>query len=348
MSGMSAFAGMGGISFVQPWWLLLALLALLPLLRRRREEQLFGWNAMLPPDRAGRWRQRLEKGVAVAALLALALGMAGIGLPETTVTRQGSGAEILVLLDRSASMDAALVPRGQLPQADKHAEPKKRKIARRALAEFAAGRPHDVFALMMFSINQFQVLPFNSQPDMIQAAIHAGGVGSGLSDTDIGSALLAAIARFDDRPANGNRILLLVSDGGAPITPQARREIAASLRRNNITLYWIYLRSFNQPPLAESADPAYDRSVEVAMHRFFSSLATPYSVFEAESPSAMDKAIATLSRQQMLPISYQVRLPRADGGWLAFLLAALALLALLLLRLSHLRAVAVPPPLTPP
>ena len=90
-----------------------------------------------------------------------------------------------------------------------------------ALAEFAAARPHDVFALMMFSINQFQVLPFNSQPEMIQAAIHAGGVGSGLSDTDIGSALLAAIARFDDRPVNGNRIILLVSDGGAPITPRS-------------------------------------------------------------------------------------------------------------------------------
>ena len=327
---------MSGLGFVQPWWLLLSLLALLPLLRRPQDEQVFGWTALLPPDPAGRWRQRLEKALAVAGLLALALGMAGIGLPQTIITRQGSGAEILVLLDRSASMDAALVPRGQTPRVDKYAEPKKRKIARRALAKLAAGRPHDVFALMMFSINQFQVLPFNSQPEMIQAAIQAGGIGSGLGDTDVGGALLAAIARFDDRPANGNRILLLVSDGGAPITPQARTEIAANLRRNKITLYWIYLRSFNQPPLAESADPAYDRSVEVAMHRFFSALGTPYRAFEAESPSAVDQAVAELSRQQMLPISYQVKVPRADGAWLAFLCAALAFALLLALRMRHL------------
>lgn len=342
---------MNGVSFSHPWWLLLLPLALLPLLRRPQEEQVFGWNALLPADPAGRWRLRLERAVAMAGLAALALGMAGIGLPQTTVTRQGSGAEILVLLDRSASMDAALVPRGQAPRVDKHAEPKKRKIARRALAEFAAGRPHDVFALMMFSINQFQVLPFNSQPDMIQAAIQAGGVGSGLGDTDVGGALLAAIARFDDRPANGNRIILLVSDGGAPITPQARQEIAANLRRNNITLYWIYLRSFNQPPLAESSDPAWDRSVEVAMHRFFSSLATPYSAFEAESPMAMDKAIATLSRQQMLPISYQAKVPRADGAWLAFLASAAAFALLLALRMRHLplrRAMKPAPPSPPP
>ncbi|KRB87452.1 vWA domain-containing protein [Noviherbaspirillum sp. Root189] len=327
---------MSGVGFVQPWWLLLSLLALLPLLRRPQDEQVFSWTELLPPDPAGRWRQRLEKALAVAGLLALALGMAGIGLPQTVATRQGSGAEILVLLDRSASMDAALVPRGQVPRVDKYAEPKKRKIARRALAKLAAGRPHDVFALMMFSINQFQVLPFNSQPEMIQAAIQAGGVGSGLGDTDVGGALLAAIARFDDRPANGNRILLLVSDGGAPITPQTRTEIAANLQRNKITLYWIYLRSFNQPPLAESADPAYDRSVEVAMHRFFSTLGTPYRAFEAESPSAMDHAVAELSRQQMLPISYQVKVPRADGAWLAFLCAALAFVLLLALRMRHL------------
>lgn len=339
---------MSGVGFVQPWWLLLCLLALLPLLRRPQDEQVFAWNGLLPADPVGQWRQRLEKSLAVAGMLALALGMAGIGLPQTVATRQGSGAEILVLLDRSASMDAALVPRGQTPRADKYAEPKKRKIARRALTEFAAARPHDVFALMMFSINQFQVLPFNSQPDMIQAAIHAGGVGSGLSDTDIGSALLAAIARFDERPVNGNRIILLVSDGGAPITPQARQDIAANLRRNNITLYWIYLRSFNQPPLSESADPAHDRSVEVAMHRFFSALGTPYRAFEAESPTAMEQAVAELSRQQMLPISYQVKIPRADGARPAFLCAALAFALLLALRLRHLPLLTRLQPSSPP
>jgi mxaC protein len=329
---------MSGLEFAHPWWLLALAAAPLPLLRRRDDERACGWNALLPADPVGLWRERLEKAIAALGIIALTLGLAGIGMPEATVKRQGSGAEIMVLLDRSASMDAALVPRGQRPGVDKYQEPKKRKIARRALAEFARGRPHDVFALTMFSVNQFQVLPFNSQPEMVQAAIEAGGVGSGLGDTDIGSAMLGAIARFDSRPANGNRIIMLVSDGGAPLTPHARQEIAANLKRNRITLYWIYLRSFNQPPLAESGDSAWDHSVEVAMHRYFSSLSTPYVAFEAESPEAMSKAIETLSRQQMMPITYEARLPRVDGSWLAYLSAAACFGLLLVLRMQHLSA----------
>lgn len=327
---------MTGIDFAHPWWLVGLIFVLLPLLRRRREEQAFAWNALLPDDPVGRRRANLEKGLAMMCIALLILGLAGIGTPETTVKRQGSGAEILVLLDRSASMDAALVPLGQLPGLDKHQEPKKRKIARKALAEFTAGRPNDVFSLMMFSVNRFEVLPFNSQSEMIQAAIHAGGVGSGLGDTNIGDALVAGTQRFDDRPSNGNRILMLVSDGGAALTPDVREQIEQGLKRNRITLYWIYLRSFNQPLLADSEEAQYDKSVEVAMHRFFSSLSTPYRAFEAESPEAMDKAIQSVGQQQLHPITYEVRLPRVDWSHLAYLAAAIGIGVLLFLRSQHL------------
>jgi mxaC protein len=329
---------MTSVDFLHPWWLAALVLVLLPLRRRREDEQVFGWNGWLPPDPMGAWRERAEKGIAMIAIAALVFGLAGTGTPETFVKRVGSGAETVVLLDRSASMDAALVPLGQLPGVDKYQEPKKRKVARRALAEFAAGRPDDVFALMLFSATQFQVMPFNTRSDMIQAAIHAGGVGSGLGNTDVGGALLAAIRLFDERPTTGNRIILLVSDGGAPLAPDVRRQISENLKRNHVTLYWIYLRSFNQPALADSADSRYDRNVEVAMHRFFSSLETPYSAFEAESPEAMGKAIAAVSRQQMMPITYQIRVPRVDRSGLCYLIFASACAALLMLRSQHLNS----------
>lgn len=327
---------MTGVDFIHPWWLAALVLVFLPLRRRREDEQVFSWNDLLPPDPLGAWRERAERGIAMLAIAALVFGLAGIGTPETFVKHVGSGAETVVLLDRSASMDAALVPLGQLPGLDKHQEPKKRKIARRALAEFAAGRPDDVFALMLFSATQFQAMPFNTRPDMIQAAIHAGGVGSGLGNTDVGNALLAAIRLFDERVTTGNRIILLVSDGGAPLDPDIRQQIAGNLKRNHITLYWIYLRSFNQPALADSADSQYDKSVEVLMHRFFSSLETPYSAFDAESPEAMGKAIEAVSRQQMMPITYQIRVPRVDRSGLCYLTFALACAALLMLRSQHL------------
>lgn len=326
-----------GLTFSQPWWLLGMLLALLPLWGRRADEQVFAWNGWLPPDRLGQWRARLEKALAMLAIAATFVGLAGIASPETTVERIGSGAEILVLLDRSASMDDALPDRSiKTPLVDKYAEPKKRKIARKALAEFAAGRPHDMFGLMMFSENQFQVMPFNMRPDVIQSAIQAGGVGSGLGNTDVGAALLAASSRFDDRPNTGSRIILLVSDGGAQIAPLVRGQIAESLKRNRITLYWIYLRSYNQPGLAQSASSEYDTNAEVQMHRFFSSLATPYRAFEAEDQASMQRAIEAVNQQQMLPITYQLRLPSVERATLLYLIAAAACAVLLLMRSKNL------------
>lgn len=331
-----------GVAFAQPWWLVGLLLALLPLWGRREDEQVFAWIGWLPPDPLGRWRARLEKALAVVAIAACLLALAGIASPETTVERVGSGAEILVLLDRSASMDDALPEKGiKTPLVDKYAEPKKRKIARKSLSEFAAGRTHDVFGLMMFSENQFQVMPFNMRPDVIQSAIQAGGVGSGLGNTDIGSAMLAAAGRFDDRPNTGSRIILLVSDGGAQITESVRKQIAESLKRNHITLYWIYLRSYNQPGLAQSNSPEFDSNAEVQMHRFFSSLSTPYRAFEAEDQASMQRAIDAVGQQQMLPITYQLRLPSVDRAPLCYWIAALACAALLLLRAQHPRTTGV-------
>lgn len=327
-----------GLMFSQPWWLLGLLLAALPLRSRRQDEQVFSCNDWLPPDRLGLWRARLEKALAMLAIAGVVLGLAGIASPETTVERVGSGAEILVLLDRSASMDDALPDRSiKTPLVDKHAEPKKRKIARRALAEFAAGRPQDVFGLMMFSENQFQVMPFNMRAEVIQAAIMAGGVGSGLGNTDVGSAMLAASARFDDRPITGSRIILLVSDGGAQIEGKVRKQIAESLKRNRITLYWIYLRSYNQPGLAQSDSKEFDDNAEVQMHRFFTSLPTAYRAFEAEDQASMQRAIRAVGQQQMLPITYQLRLPSVDRAGLFYVIAALACAALLLMRSCDLK-----------
>ncbi len=326
-----------GLTFSEPWWLLGLLLALLPLLGRREDEQVFAWTSWLPPDRLGKWRARLEKALAMLAIAAVFIGLSGVASPETTVERVGSGAEILVLLDRSASMDDALPDRSiKTPLVDKHAEPKKRKIARAALAEFASGRPHDVIGLMMFSENQFQVMPFNMRGEVIQGAIQAGGVGSGLGNTDVGSAVLAASSRFDERPNTGSRIIMLVSDGGAQIAPAVRTQIADSLKRNRITLYWIYLRSYNQPGLAQSDSAEFDTNAEVQMHRFFSSLATPYRAFEAENQESMQRAIEAVGQQQMLPITYQQRLPSVDRAVIFFIIAALACAALLLMRAKNL------------
>ena len=94
-----------GFDLLHPWLLLLAPLALLPLLRNRRDTLAYSYLAWLPADRTGRVLGFLWRAFAVLAFLGIVLALAGPGRSETTLMRSGRGAEILVLMDRSTSMD---------------------------------------------------------------------------------------------------------------------------------------------------------------------------------------------------------------------------------------------------
>ena len=109
-----------------------------------------------------------------------------------------------------------------------------------------------------------------------QAAITAGNIGRGLSETDIGLALQSALSYFEDRAYTGSRIIMLVSDGGDHVEPDAQARIRELARRYRVALYWIYIRSSNSPGLnaGGAASPAAVDSVpEYPLHRFFQTLA---------------------------------------------------------------------------
>ena len=160
-------------------------------------------------------------------------GLAGPHRGEYRVERVGRGAEIVLLLDRSRSMDQGFGQRraGEQPVS---ARESKGLVARRLLAEFAAQRPDDRFGMIVFSTLPIRVLDFTHKQPAIQAAVAAGDVGRGLSETDIGLALQAALAAFEDRPYTGSRLVMLVSDGGDRIEPDARERIAYLARRHRV------------------------------------------------------------------------------------------------------------------
>ncbi|MHA7685226.1 vWA domain-containing protein [Cupriavidus sp. PET2-C1] len=313
--------------FVHPWVLALLPLALLPLLRRRGDTLSFPCVAWLPPDRIGRVAGALERGLAVIAMAGIIVGLASPGRSETQVARTGHGAEILILLDRSGSMNSVIVAKGEQAALRTQGDTKG-DVARELLTRFVAQRPNDRYAFMMFSTSPLRVLPFTERKQAIQAGIAATRIGRGLMNTDIGRAVLAAIAEFDARPYSGSRIILMVSDGGAQLDAGTRKRIEAGLARNRIALYWIYLRTGISPSLHADV-PDDSPAQEIALHRFFQSLATPYRAYEAEDASAMAAAIAEVGRQQNLPLSFTERVPRKDGSAYVFG-AALVCCALLL------------------
>lgn len=332
---------MNSVAFDHPWLLLLLPLAALPLVRAPSMPMSYSWLELVPPDRlsdALGWLWRLLGAAAIAATLA---GLAGPNRAQGQVERVGRGAEVLLLLDRSSSMDQPFGVDLTLPAFAGAPREAKGTVARRVLSEFTAGRNEDHFAMMVFSTFPIPILRFTQRQDMIQAAIAAADLGRGLADTDIGRALLAAAAQFDNRPYSGSRVILLVSDGGAQLDPETRARIVNALKRQRLTLYWIYIRSFRSPGLSGNAEmqAADDETVpERSLHAFFRSMGTPYHAYEAENPDALQRAIADVSRLENLPIRYTETLPREDLGQLCYGLALAAtagLLAMSMIRLQR-------------
>jgi len=344
------------MNFDDAWALWLLPLAALPLIINSGKPLANGWLAIAPRDRASEWAGRALRGTAALALAALVMAMAGPYAPEYSVERVGRGAEIVLVLDRSRSMDLGFAPGGAPPAAARGTGPEaldyyfsqgwsrlresKGTVARRLLSEFTSQRPDDRFALIVFSTLPIRVLGFTQKREVIRAAIDAGNVGRGLSETNIGRALEASLELFEDRPYTGSRIVMLVSDGGDRLDPDVQERLAYAVRRQRVSIYWLYLRSPNSPGLRLSGDApggAADSVPELLLHRFFESLDTPYRAYEASDSQALQRAIADVNRLETLPITYHDLVPRRELAPHAQGLALVAVLLLLGARFTEIR-----------
>ena len=95
---------MSALSWTNPGFFYLLPLALLPLLIHNQSKTI-AWSKLLPVDPLSRWINLLLKLLASMIITSLILALAGPHIPEQTVERYGEGAEFVVLLDRSRSMD---------------------------------------------------------------------------------------------------------------------------------------------------------------------------------------------------------------------------------------------------
>ncbi|NMM29184.1 MAG: VWA domain-containing protein [Glaciimonas sp.] len=323
--------------FDHPAALALLPLALLPLLRRRKDTLTFSYLAWLPADYYGRMMGWLWRALAVLAIASIVIGLASPGRSGAQLLRSGHGAEVLILMDRSTSMDA-IIPKGVLAAGSLSEGESKNMVARELLTQFVTKRPNDRFALTMFSTSVMPVAPFSDHNQAVLAGLGATGIGRGLPNTNMGAALLAAIDEFQRRSYSGSRIILIVSDGGAQLDETTRQRIQGGLSRNRIGLYFIYIRSSVNSPNLNAEIPDNTRATEeVALHRFFLSLPTPYRLYQADDSKAMAAALADINRQQNLPLSFFERVPRQDDSGKFFIGALLACALLLVGRSLQLR-----------
>jgi mxaC protein len=271
----------------------------------------------------------------IATLVALFLGLSGIHLKEQQVERIGHGANIVMLLDRSNSMDNSFA--GKAPSGS---EQSKAEAARYLLTKFIDHRPHDLIGIAEYSTSPLFVMPLTENKQAIHAAINAT-TSPALAYTNISKGLSMALSFFDQPSVNGSRIILLISDGAAVIDPDSEAAIRVLFKQQQVRLYWLFLRTDNSPGIfAKPEDPRDDNAQsmpELYLHRFFSSLDIPYQAYEAENQDSMQKAITEINHLEQLPLHYLQSIPKQDLSGLCYRWLSVLISCLLVVKFCEVR-----------
>lgn len=314
------------LNVAHPELLPLLALAVLPFIARGYRLQPY---PALGDDLADPVSQAIEIGLRVAAatsIAALVLGLANLRLEGGTIERSGEGAHIVILVDRSASMDNSFA--GRPPSGE---EESKSATARRLLSAFVENREHDHFGVAAFSTSPIHVLPLTAEKEAVLAAIEAIDR-PGLAFTDVGRGLAMAVDIHNADATAAPRAILLVSDGAAVIDRKVQDSLRKALARRPVNLYWLFLRTegskgiFYQPAPDEVDSPT--RLPERHLHKLFQTLGVSYRAFQAENPKAIADAIEEIDKLERRVIRYTEEIPQTDLTPWAYLAATLGLLAL--------------------
>lgn len=320
------------MSFDHAWVLWLLPLALIPVWLERQQGSLYSWTALAPQDRLSDVVGLLLRYLSAVILACLVLALAGPHGAVHEIERIGKGAQLVLVIDRSASMDdpfAGAINDGQAGET-------KAAAAKRLITKFIDERPDDMVGVVTFSNSAMHVIPLTQSRAAIHAAITAAG-GSGLLQTNIGAGLTSGVAMFDKVPDSGSRAIVLLSDGAGRITPRAKRKISDWMERQHVNLYWIVLR---QPdgisifkPNAQLANDGQEPA-EIELHKFFQTLKIKYQAYEADDPKTLQAAIRDISLKEKKPIRYLQQMP--GRNYSSHFVIAAALLISLLLAIKHL------------
>lgn len=316
------------MSFAYPWALLLLPIAALPVWLNRQQGQVYSWMGMVPEDRLSDIAELLLRYLSVAIIACMVVALAQPHGPVGSIERTGRGAQVALVIDRSASMDDPFAGAGMEGRIGET----KAAAAKRLITRFVRERPDDMVGVVAFSNSAMHVIPLTQSREAIYAAVSAAG-GSGLLQTNIGAGLTEGIALFDNLADSGSRAVILLSDGAGRISPKIRQKISDWVAREHLNLYWIVLR---QPDGISIFNTDYqtaaggDEPAEIELHRFFQTLKTRYQAYEAEDPKTLQLAIQDINARENNPIRYWVKVPGSNLSSY-FVVAAALMIGLLLL-----------------
>ena len=323
------------MTFSFPWILWFIPLAFIPLLFKEASLQYYSWNEMIPKDRLSIIIAMVLKFIATLILLTIILGLSGPHSLQREIEKTGIGAQIALVLDRSASMDDPFAGNDQSKVGEM-----KSAAAARLITDFVNSRKNDMIGMASFSNSGMYVLPLTDNKNAIISAVRATA-GNALFQTNIGSGLTTGAELFNKVPDSGSRAMILLSDGAGRIDAATQEKIKDWLGRFKISLYWIVLRQpggisiFNTSFKARDDEPL---PPQIELNEFFKTLHSPFQAYEAEDPKTLQKAIEDINQKEKKPIKYLEKIPGQDYSTHCFVAATLMMIALLTLKLIEVRS----------
>ncbi|BDA85157.1 hypothetical protein Sa4125_26990 [Aureimonas sp. SA4125] len=320
-----------GLAVDRPLVLVLLALAILPFLLSVLAVSPTPWSALTPADGASRAANLAIRGLTGLACAALVLALAGLHRTDQIIARTGVGAHLVLLIDRSSSMDNTFANRR--PDGTQEA---KASAAKRLILDFVRSRPRDRIGVATFSTAPMQAVPLTDRKGLVEAAL-ATMDEPGLAQTNVGRGLAMAVAMFGRETGSASRAVILVSDGAGVISRDVQAQLREMIAREPVNLYWLFLRSEGakglfEPPARGEQDTPQVRP-ERHLNLFLQTLGVPYRAFEAESPDAVAAAIAEIDRLEAKPLTYVERLPRLELAAAAYWTALGAIAVLLVVKL---------------
>ena len=314
------------MTWAHPWALALLPLALVPFWLKSRQGQMYSWLDIVPQDRVSDLANFAVKLATALLLASIVIAIAGPQGAEQQVQRIGKGAQTVLVIDRSVSMDHPFAGDATSGRAAEI----KSAAARRLITKFIDSRPDDMMGVVGFTNSALYGIKITAN----RAAIHSGinaATSAAINQTNIGAGITKGVTLFDEIPSSGSRAIILLSDGAGKLSPRVKHKLRQQLNGKDINLYWIVLREPDD--ISIFTDREYDEEnapTAIALDRFFASLKTKYKAYEADNPAALQSAIQDIDSREKNAIQYTVTIAGRDYAR-DFIVLALVLGVLLLI-----------------
>lgn len=317
------------MTLLHPWALLLLPLVFAPFLLKGEQGQMYSWLEMMPEDKVSEIANQAVRCLIATILACIILALASPQGPDQKITKVGKGAQTVLLIDRSVSMEQSFAgdsTSGRVAET-------KAAAARRLITKFIQARPDDMLGVVAFTNSALHGVKITGNRDAIFAAVNAA-TSSGINQTNIGAGMTEGMSLFDNIQSSGSRAIVLLSDGAGKISPRVKQKIRERITSQKLNLYWIVLRDPDDISIFTKDQTYTDENLPpvIELDRYFKSLKIKYKAYEADNPTAIQSALQDIDSKERNVIQYAVSTPGHDYGSDLILLALVLSVFVLIIK----------------